>query len=88
MAMNMPPATSAVPRRRSASEDESADPVGDGHADADLAASLPPRPGRPNPEPDPPDGDTPLPGDGDVPTPDDDGPGHQPGRDPAARRAA
>ena len=36
------------------SEDESTDPVGDGHADAELAANLPPVPGRPNPEPDQP----------------------------------
>jgi hypothetical protein len=32
-------------------EDESADPVGDGHSDADFAAQSP-LPGRPNPAPD------------------------------------
>ena len=63
-------------------EDESADPVGDGRADAALAASLPPRPGQPNPQPDPPDDDTPLPADADGPVPEDDTRHHQPGRDP------
>ena len=53
-----PPRPVSAPRR----EDESADPVGDGHADADFAANLPPVPGRPNPEPDQPS-----------PTPDDEG---------------
>lgn len=33
-------------------ENEDADPVGDGHADADMAATQPPEPARPNPEPD------------------------------------
>lgn len=47
-----------LPRR----EDESADPVGDGHSDAEFAAQLPPVPGRPNPEPDQP-----------APSPPDDG---------------
>lgn len=64
-------------------EDESADPVGDGRADAALAASLPPRPGQPNPQPDPPDDDTPIPADADGPVPEDDHRHHhQPGRDP------
>jgi hypothetical protein len=36
-------------------EDESADPVGDGHSDADFAAQLP-LPGAPNPAPDQGDG--------------------------------
>jgi hypothetical protein len=38
----------AVP---AAVEDESADPVGDGHSDADYAAQMPP-PQHPNPAPD------------------------------------
>ena len=63
-------------------DDESADPVGDGHADAALAASLPPRPDRPNPEPDPPADAPPVSPDGDLPPADDGGP-HQPGREPA-----
>lgn len=81
-------------------EDESADPVGDGHADADLARRLAtrrplssrplvtPRPGRPNPEPDPPGdqdgGDLPVPIDDDSPA--DDDRHHPPGRDPGTRR--
>lgn len=69
-----------------AEEDESADPVGDGHSDAELAAGLPPQPGRPNPEPDPPEGEAPGPGDATLPTPDDDTRQHQPGRDPGLRR--
>jgi hypothetical protein len=42
-----------APKRTSVSstEDESADPVGDGHSDAEFAAHLP-TPGRPNPAPD------------------------------------
>ena len=66
-------------------EDEAADPVGDGQADAAFAASMPPRPGQPNPAPDPPDGTSPLLPDGDLPVPDDDEP-HAPGREPALRR--
>ncbi len=63
-------------------EDESADPVGDGQSDATLAAGLPPQPGRPNPEPDPPDTPSPVSPEDDVPAPDDDHRHHQPGRDP------
>lgn len=33
-------------------EDESADPVGDGHSDAEFASRVVIQPGRPNPEPD------------------------------------
>lgn len=65
-------------------EDESADPVGDGYADAALAASLPPRPDRPNPEPDPPPDAPPVSPEGDLPPVDDGGP-HLPGREPALR---
>ncbi|MEO7852063.1 MAG: hypothetical protein ABIR94_07380 [Rubrivivax sp.] len=60
-------------------ENEDADPVGDGHADADMAVSQPPEPALPNPEPDVPP--SPLdnePGEG----PDEPGEhrGHQPDR--------
>ncbi|HSW06684.1 hypothetical protein [Aquabacterium sp.] len=44
-----PAADASPPRKRtddSLPEDESADPVGDGHSDADLARTLPPVPGR------------------------------------------
>jgi hypothetical protein len=68
----------AVPRPGSGREDESADPVGDGHSDAEFAVAQPPVPGRENPGP-----DTPEPVDPDAPDlPDEEGdvehhrPGH------------
>ena len=36
-----PPGTHEVERQRPGTEDESADPVGDGHSDADWARDLP-----------------------------------------------
>jgi hypothetical protein len=52
------PENAMMPNRRPAPgasspviESESADPVGDGHSDADYAAQMPP-PDRPNPSPD------------------------------------
>lgn len=65
-------------------EDESADPVGDGRSDATLADRLSHRPGRPNPEPDPPDDGPPIPSNPDQPAPGGDDHDRQPGRDPAA----
>jgi hypothetical protein len=58
------PASKNVDKRanHAAGEDEAADPVGDGHADADDAEQMPP-PAHPNPSPD----QQQLPGDGDPP---------------------
>jgi hypothetical protein len=51
-------------------ENEDADPVGDGQSDARYAATQPPQPGLPNPEP-----DTPLPPPVDAPGEHPDKPG-------------
>ncbi len=55
-------------------ENEDADPVGDGRADAELAATQPPEPALPNPQPDVP------------PSPLDDEPGERPD-EPGEHRA-
>jgi hypothetical protein len=64
-------------------EDESADPVGDGHSDAELAATQPPAPPRPDLQRKPPR--KPLPASGDeTETPSEDlgdAESHKPGRD-------
>jgi hypothetical protein len=53
--LHLPKAAVAHGAAKPTVEDESADPVGDGHSDADFAAQLP-LPGVPNPAPDQGDG--------------------------------
>ena len=66
---------------RSGPEDESADPVGDGHSDADLANNVvTQQPGRPNPEP-----DVPSPVVPDQPADDETDEGQESERHPARR---
>jgi len=64
-------------------EDESADPVGDGHSDADFAQAQAPVPGQPNPQPDPPHPRKPGDEEEDDDAPDDEGDAElrKPGRD-------
>lgn len=64
-------------------EDESADPVGDGHSDAELAAAQPPAPPRPDVRRKPTRKPSPEPGEESEPPQEDlgDAESHKPGRD-------